>query len=89
MSHRPEGKPTVTIANWAFYNGMLSGNVYGHPRFADGDFVCTSQVQSILKDAPDVFILETRNTNYLIEPAPTDDQRELFVHLPITEDENA
>jgi hypothetical protein len=86
--NRPAGKPTVTIKNWHYYNRTLSGNAYGHPRFADGDFVYTSPVLSILKDAEDVFLVETLNTNYLIEPPPLDEAREVFTDVPMKEDAN-
>ena len=86
--YRPAGKPTVTIKNWHYGANRLSGNAYGHPRFADGDFVYSSPVISILKDAEDVFLVETLNTNYLIEPPPTDEQREVFTDVPMKEDAN-
>jgi hypothetical protein len=38
-------KPVVRMENWAIYPGQrLSGRVYGHPRFFNGDGIITSPI---------------------------------------------
>jgi len=69
-------KPTARLTNWAYRNFAFSGNVYGNPRFVPGYFVVTSPVIGIAKDAEDVFIIETQNTNYILDPAPQGESRE-------------
>ncbi|MFV0518448.1 MAG: hypothetical protein ACK5MV_13730 [Aminipila sp.] len=69
-------KPVVNIKNWSFCNNnRLQGNVYGHPKFADGDTVLTSRVQKIT-DCGTYKIVETNNTNYKIMPDDVDKRYE-------------
>lgn len=34
----------MRLENWFWNNGSITGNVYGNPKFKDGDLVTTSQV---------------------------------------------
>lgn len=41
----------VRLKNWSVYDDgsyHLQGNVYGHPRFDDGDLIDTSRIVSII-----------------------------------------
>lgn len=43
----------------------LQGNVYGHPRFSDGDPVSTSSIENI-SNGDGCKIVKTRNTEYVL-----------------------
>lgn len=57
-----EPKPII-LENWFRYGTSLHGNVYGHPRFHDGDEVTTSEVVELLED---IGVAKTRNTVYVL-----------------------
>lgn len=63
----PPAKQSARLEKWSYYMGYhgpeLSGLVYDHPRFADGDFIYTSRVIMINKE---IGIAETRNTVYIL-----------------------
>ena len=55
------GKPEVRLEQWVRLGDLLHGQVYGHPRFTDGERVITSR---IIHDMGAV--VETKNTLYLL-----------------------
>lgn len=55
-------KPLAILKNWSRSGNTLSGNVYDHPRFADGTFVRTSSIVNVLPNSH----IETRNTVYAL-----------------------
>lgn len=67
----------IVMKNWAvctrgseymapeLWTNFLTGNVYGHSRFNDGDPVSTSSIVSI-KDGDNCKIVSTRNTDYVL-----------------------
>lgn len=57
-----KGKPYMAPEIWTNY---LYGNVYGHPRFKDGDLVSTSSIVDV-KDGEGYKIVSTRNTDYIL-----------------------
>jgi hypothetical protein len=57
-------KQTVRLERWTFVKGRLQGYVYGHPRFADGEFVTTSTVMSAPDSVKDGNTIQTKNTEY-------------------------
>lgn len=57
-----EGRPT--LKNWCFNGTFLTGNVYGHERFRDGQLVHTSVVMEINKEEG---WAKTLNTYYILE----------------------
>lgn len=63
----PPAKQSARLEKWSYYMGYfgpeLSGFVYDHPRFTDGDFIYTSRVIMINKE---IGIAETLNTVYIL-----------------------
>lgn len=57
-------KQKAIIRNWCLVGNTLWGNVYGHPKHPDGEFVHTSQIVEI-----NAFTnrAETRNTVYALQ----------------------
>lgn len=64
-------KPVVRIENYRRHHvgstGILTGNVYGHPRFGDGTFVYTSTIV-----AAGTHHIETVNTIYQLGAPATE-----------------
>jgi hypothetical protein len=54
-------KKTARLENWYRIQGILIGQVYGHPAFEDGKAICTS---TIMKFGEDGTSAETVNTVY-------------------------
>lgn len=63
-------KPQVKIDNWRIIGEALFGEVQGHPRFAQGQFVRTSRIASVDREKGEV---ETQNTIYLLGKEACDD----------------
>lgn len=57
-------KQTAKLERWTLVKGRLQGYVYGHPRFADGEFVTTSTVMSPPDSVKDGNTVQTKNTEY-------------------------
>lgn len=55
-------KPHARLHNATIVNGCLTGNIYGHPRWPDGEFVRTSYIIQKLSENE----YETCNTIYTI-----------------------
>jgi hypothetical protein len=67
----------IVMKNWAvctrgsefmvpeLWSNYLTGNVYGHPRFNDGDEVSTSSITEI-EDGDGCKVVNTRNTEYIL-----------------------
>jgi hypothetical protein len=62
MSEKPEVRMTNPRFLTLWGRAVLTGNVYGHPKFVDGHSIVTSEIVS--RDGNRV---ETRNTIYTIE----------------------
>lgn len=77
----------VILKNWSvcqrgnewmapeLWTNYLHGNVYGHPRFEDGDPVSTSSIVDI-KDGDGYKIVSTRNTDYVLRESEVDPEYE-------------
>lgn len=54
-------KQQARLENWSRFGEQLVGEVYGHPRFEDGEVVRTSRVLKM-----DDKVAETMNTDYTL-----------------------
>jgi hypothetical protein len=51
----------MRLENWYVDNNRLIGNVYGNPKFVDGDIVQTSKINHWAKNA-----VRTLNSTYVL-----------------------
>lgn len=68
VGHDDREEGSVKLRNW-FLTGhegtyTAHGYVEGNPRFRDGTFIYTSEVQSILEDGEDWITIQTKNSVY-------------------------
>lgn len=60
------GKPKVRIENWRFDGTFLSGQLYGHPGYKNGEF---ADVQGIKSFDPDNQTMETKHVVFALGSA--------------------
>lgn len=60
MDKKP--KPTAILKNWEYIHDRLTGNVYGHPDFPDGEKIITTAVINVISDS----VYETKNSVYTL-----------------------
>ena len=60
------GRPTAILKNWEVNGARMSGNVYGHWRFADDWYIDTSTIVSVA-ETEGYKLVATKNTDYIVK----------------------